>query len=76
MVKREYQIFMGCEESFIIMKLHWHLRSVRLAYQQPASSIFLSKQINHQQPLLFSQNNPAPAISHQPNKQTANFQFR
>jgi hypothetical protein len=45
-------------------------RPVRLAYQPPASSTFLSEQISHQQ-LLFSQNKPAPAISHQPNEQTA-----
>jgi hypothetical protein len=46
-------------------------RPVRLAYQPPASSTFLSEQTSHQQPttVLFSQNKPAPAISHQPNEQ-------
>jgi hypothetical protein len=45
-------------------------RLVRLAYQlishQPA--VLLSEQISHQQPatVFFSQNKPAPAISHQP----------
>jgi hypothetical protein len=28
----------------------WHVRSVRLAYQPPASSTFISQQTNHQQP--------------------------
>jgi hypothetical protein len=37
-----------------------------LAYQSPASSIFLSEQTSHQPALLFSQNKPAPATS-QPN---------
>jgi hypothetical protein len=41
-------------------------RPVRLAYRPPASSTFLSEQTSHQPALLFSQNNPAPAISHQP----------
>jgi hypothetical protein len=47
------------------------IRRVGLAYQPPASSTFLSEQTNHQQPasILFSQNKPAPAISHQPNEQ-------
>jgi hypothetical protein len=60
------------------------IKPVRSAYQPPASSIFLSEQINHQpavffsqnksatsnQPaVLFSQNKPAPTISHQPNEQ-------
>jgi hypothetical protein len=42
-----------------------------LAYQPPASSTFLSEQISHQQQpaVLFSQNKPAPAISHQPTEQ-------
>jgi hypothetical protein len=41
-------------------------RPVRSAYQPPASSTFLSEQISHQQPVnsTFSQNKPAPAISH------------
>jgi hypothetical protein len=47
-------------------------RPVRLAYQPPASSNFLSEQTSHQQPaVLFSQNKSAPAISHQPNEQGA-----
>jgi hypothetical protein len=40
-----------------------------LAYQPPASSTFLSEQTSHQPALLFSQNKPAPAISHQPTEQ-------
>jgi hypothetical protein len=39
---------------------------VRLAYQSPASSTFLSEQTSNQPAVLFSQNKPAPAISHQP----------
>jgi hypothetical protein len=51
-----------------------HKRPVRLAYQPPASSTFLSEQISHQQQIsqptvLFSQNKPAPVISHQPKEQ-------
>jgi hypothetical protein len=44
-----------------------------LAYQPPASSTFLSQQTSHQQPakVLFSQNKPAPAISHQPTEQAS-----
>jgi hypothetical protein len=39
------------------------MRPVHLAYQPPASSTFLSEQISHQQPVLFSHNKSAPAIS-------------
>jgi hypothetical protein len=48
-----------------------NFRPVRLAYQPPASNTFLSEQTSHQQPAnsIFSQNKPAPAISHQPNEQ-------
>jgi hypothetical protein len=38
-------------------------RPVRLAYQPPASSIFLSEQTSNQPTVLFSRNKPAPAIS-------------
>jgi hypothetical protein len=47
------------------------LRPVRLAYQPPANSTFLSEQISHQPTVLFSQNKSAPAISHQPNEKAA-----
>jgi hypothetical protein len=44
----------------------YHQRPVRLAYQPPSSSTFLSEQISHQQPA----NNAFPSqqisISHQP----------
>jgi hypothetical protein len=42
-----------------------------LAYQPPASSTFLSEQptTSNQPAVLFSQNKPAPAISHQPTEQ-------
>jgi hypothetical protein len=50
-----------------------NFQPVRLAYQPPASSTFLSQQTSHllsnQSAVLFSQNKPAPAISHQPNEQ-------
>jgi hypothetical protein len=41
---------------------------VRLAYQPPVSSTFISKKpaISNQPVVLFSQNKPAPAISRQP----------
>jgi hypothetical protein len=45
-------------------------RPVRLAYQPPASSTFLSDKkpaTSNQPTVLFSQNKSAPAISHQPN---------
>jgi hypothetical protein len=45
---------------------------VRLAYQPPASSTFLSHQTSHQPAVLFSQNKPTPAISYQPTKQVLN----
>jgi hypothetical protein len=43
-------------------------RPVRLAYQPPASIIFLSEQTSNQATVLFSQNKPAPAINYQPNE--------
>jgi hypothetical protein len=46
-------------------------RPVRLAYQPPASSTFLSEQTSHQQPAnsnFLSEQNKL-AISHQPNEQ-------
>jgi hypothetical protein len=48
---------------------------VRLAYQPPASSNFLSEQTttSNQPTVLFSQNKSAPAISHQPNEQAHSF---
>jgi hypothetical protein len=46
-----------------------YFRPVRLAYQPPASSTFLSQQTSNQPAVLFSQNKPAPAISHQPTEQ-------
>jgi hypothetical protein len=46
------------------IQVHWK-HHVRLAYQTPASSTFLSEQTSHQ---YFSQNKLAPAIS-QTNKQ-------
>jgi hypothetical protein len=39
-----------------------------LAYEPPASSIFLSEQISNQPTILFSQNKSASAISNQPNE--------
>jgi hypothetical protein len=45
------------------------MHPVRLAYQPPANSIFLSEQTNHQPAIHLSHNKPAPAISHQPNEQ-------
>jgi hypothetical protein len=44
-----------------------------LAYQPPANSTFISEQTSHQPAVLFSQNKPAPAISHQPNEQAESF---
>jgi hypothetical protein len=46
------------------------LRPVCLAYQPPANSTFLNKPATtNQSAVLFSQNKPAPATSHQPNEQ-------
>jgi hypothetical protein len=44
-----------------------------LAYQPPGNSTFLSQQTSqsNQPAVLFSQNKPAPAISHQPTEQAA-----
>jgi hypothetical protein len=46
-----------------------NVRPVRLAYQPPANSTFLSEQISHQQSVssTFSQNKSASAINHQAN---------
>jgi hypothetical protein len=47
--------------------------TVRLTYQPPARSTFISEQISHQQlaTVLFSQNKSAPTTSHQPNERAA-----
>jgi hypothetical protein len=52
------------------------MRPVRLAYQPPASSTFShNKPATSNQPaVLFSQNKPAPAISHQPTEQADGWQ--
>jgi hypothetical protein len=49
---------------------------VRPAYQPPASSTFLSDEpaTSNQPAVLFSQNKPAPVISHQPTEQAAYLQ--
>jgi hypothetical protein len=54
-----YAIFFSVSPSFLS------------AYQPPASSAFLSEQTStsNQPAVLFSQNKPAPAISHQSNEQ-------
>jgi hypothetical protein len=60
---------------WLVSRLHWihMLHPVRLAYQPPASSTFLSDKpaTSNQPAILFSQNRPAPAISHQPTEQAA-----
>jgi hypothetical protein len=53
-----------------------NLQSVRSAYQPPTNSTFLSEQTNHQPAVLFSQNKPAPAISHQPTEQAVSLSCR
>jgi hypothetical protein len=47
-------------------------RPVRLAYQPPASSAFLSEQISHQQPAssTFLSEQISTSTSNQPNEQT------
>jgi hypothetical protein len=52
------------------------VQPVRLAYQPPANSTFLSQQIStsNQPAVLFSQNKSAPAISHQPNEQAGGWE--
>jgi hypothetical protein len=51
------------------------IHPVRLAYQPPANSTFLSEQTNHQQTAssTFLLDKPSPAISHQPNEQADQF---
>jgi hypothetical protein len=44
---------------------------IRSAYQPPAICTFLSEQTSNQPAVLFSQNKPAPAISHQPTEHAA-----
>jgi hypothetical protein len=51
-------------------------RPVRLAYQPPGSSTFLSEQTSHKPAVLFSQNKSAPVISHQPNEQAVYFDHK
>jgi hypothetical protein len=45
---------------------------VRLAYQTPASSTQNKPATSNQPAVLFSQNKPAPASSHQPTEQAEN----
>jgi hypothetical protein len=45
-------------------------RPVRLAYQPPASSTFLSEQISHQQPASSTFLSEQITTNHQPNEQT------
>jgi hypothetical protein len=47
------------------------LRPVRLAYQPPASSIFLSEQTSHQQPVSSTFLSEQISSSHQSNEQAA-----
>jgi hypothetical protein len=49
----------------LIVLLHW-APPVRLAYQSPASSTFLSKQISHQQPTNGTFLSEQTSTSHQP----------
>jgi hypothetical protein len=55
---------------FFLLRRRGGRRPVRLPYQPPASSIFLSEQTSNQPTTLFSQNKPAPAISHQSTEQS------
>jgi hypothetical protein len=50
-------------------------RPVRLAYQPPASSIFLSEQVSHQQPAnsTFLSEQTSTSHQHQPNEQAESF---
>jgi hypothetical protein len=45
-------------------------RHVRLAYQPPASSTFISEQTSHQQPASSNFLSEQTSTSHQPNEQT------
>jgi hypothetical protein len=49
--------------------MHLRLRPVRLAYQPPANSTFLSEQTSHQQPAISTFLSEQIIISHQPNEQ-------
>jgi hypothetical protein len=46
-----------------------NLRPIRLAYQPPANSTFLSEQISHQQPASSTFLSEQISTSHQPNEQ-------
>jgi hypothetical protein len=56
-------------KKFSYLLIVFGMQPVRSAYQPPASSTFLSERTSHQLAVLFSQNKPAPAISHQPTEQ-------
>jgi hypothetical protein len=62
-----------CLEGCGIKDITTGQQPVRLAYQPPASSTFLSEQTSNQPAVLFSQNKPAPAISHQPTEHAPDF---
>jgi hypothetical protein len=57
--------------SFVVIYLrtrnhHWHIGTVRLAYQPPANSTFLSKQTSNQQPANSTFLSEQISTSHQP----------
>jgi hypothetical protein len=63
---------LGTSSEKIAFILGWHQvhRPVRLSYQPPANSTFLSEQINHQQPASNTFLSEQTSTSHQPNEQT------
>jgi hypothetical protein len=54
---------------YILMELSASIRPVRLAYQPPASSTFLSQQTSNQQPASSTILSEQISISHQPTEQ-------
>jgi hypothetical protein len=53
-----------------------HYGPVRLAYQPPASSTFLSEQTSHQQPVSSTFISQQISINHQPNEQAVQLPSR
>jgi hypothetical protein len=60
--------------TLVLEQLTSVVRPVRLAYQPPASSTFLSEQTSHQQPVSSTFLSEQTSTSHQPNEQAGDVQ--
>jgi hypothetical protein len=65
-LSRYLHFFSGCTHfNFVLDGSVYPIRPIRLAYQPPASSIFLSEQTSHQQPVSSTLLSEQISTSHQ-----------